>query len=63
MNEYVIYVARSLLTILLKEDATSEEIEMWFAQIGNDNYLGHIHKASKRLSDLCWQEIKRRRDG
>ncbi len=61
MNEYVMYVARNILTEFLKQECPSEALEMWLGQIGNDTDLGRLHNASKKLSDLCRQEIQRRR--
>ena len=46
---------------LVSEPDDLEWPKIYVGRMGNDE-LKATYKASKQLSDLCWQEIRRRRD-
>jgi hypothetical protein len=49
-----------VLNALLEDD---EENAKFILSVITIELLNKVYKASKQLSDLCWQEIQRRRRG
>lgn len=60
-NHRELETAQELLEELLWSDKDVDYVASKVSKM-EDKFRQQLYKASKQLSDLCWQEIKRRRE-